>query len=195
MRRRVRTAAWLVCAALLSGFAPATGGAALEKSPAQEVSDVLEAGLNGGPPARGAVLMARAKRLQVLNARPLAGTDDLARRWRGEARASGAPAPLTGVFRGRILGPAYRFGALRPHDRFQTQQSVMAGKPAEILVTPLGKSSLSLSVTDDAGQVVCPAAISSARISCRWLPRFSGSIDIVITNPAAASADYILVLN
>jgi hypothetical protein len=168
--------------------------AAQPLSTTEEIGQVLSRGEAARAAHDGRALMAAAIRLRQLGARPVEGAPNLVVQWRKQAMALGARSPATPPFRGRILGPAYRYGEIAPHERFRTQQSFIAGQVAEVLVTPISKASLHLNVTDDAGQSVCVTSSGAGKLACRWAPRFSGSADIVIENADQSVASYYLVL-
>lgn len=194
MISRITAVGWMIAATVLLS-PPAEGQDLHSATLADRVAQALVQGEAARLQRNGPALMEAAKRLRQLNAAPADGGEDLGQVWLNEARALGVRVKAPPQFRGRILGPAYRRGQLAGHERFVTQQSFAAGEAAEILLTASQKAIVSLEVTDDFGQSICPERSGSARLTCRWLPRFSGAAKISIRNPSDDAATYFLVLN
>lgn len=162
-------------------------------TPSGQVSDALRAGIEADMRNDGAALLSAATRLEKLGAHPVDGEPDLAAEWKAKAISLGA-APDAPVWRGRVLGPAYRQGTLAANSRFETRQSFIAGQKADISVEA-ENGALELSVRDDDGSVVCQVAASLRTAGCLWVPPFTGPNTIAITNSHSRQVRYVLVTN
>jgi hypothetical protein len=163
-------------------------------TPSAQVGEAVSAGFAAEARNDAPALMRAATRLQALGAHPVDGQADLAADWKARALALGAKPSDDPVWRGRLLGPAYRQGTLAPNGRFETRQSFIAGQKADVSVEA-GNVALELSVSDEDGKAVCQVTNATRSLGCRWVPPFTGPNTIAITNTQAVTARYVLVTN
>jgi hypothetical protein len=130
--------------------------------------------------------------LLALRAKPAdTGTVDLAEMW---AKQSGSREVIP-VYRGRILGPAYRNGMIPPGSAASTQQLFLAGKIAQISVSASQGSRLNITVTDKKGEAICETVVGKPVGNCKWIPQFSERFEVTIGNVGPKNARYFLVVN
>ncbi|ADU12263.1 hypothetical protein Astex_0575 [Asticcacaulis excentricus CB 48] len=139
--------------------------------------------------------MQAAVTLRKIGARPIEGEPDLANLWAERARLLGTKETKLPLWRGRVLGPAYRYGELAANARFRTRQSFIAGQKANVVVEPQGGVKLELAVSDDTGAPVCQVSASSKSLGCQWVPTFTGTNDIDIVNIENRPVRFYLILN
>jgi hypothetical protein len=151
----MRGSALIVCAALML-----TGAGSPDRviDPSEQVAIALSEGSN----ARLKRHIDKTKLLHAievlvrLGARPADDNEtDIVAVWRAE---SGAP-PADSVYRGRILGPAYRSGLVAPKMPVDTEQLFLAGQLASLSVAPSKGARLKLTVTNGAGDSICSVAV------------------------------------
>lgn len=161
--------------------------------PADLVAEALSAGLQAEADHDGPALLRAAERLDSLGAHPEAG-EDIAAYWRKAAVGLGADIRTT-VSRGRTLGPAYSARDVAAMGRFATHQSFNAGEKANIAVVSPGGENLQLSVLDDDGAPACRQSRVSKRISCTWVPLWTGLFRIEVENAADRPTRFYLITN
>ena len=167
----------------------------LAQGDARTVADILQQGLAAEARGDGNDLLAQARALSLMGARPEDGAPDLAREWAGKAKDMGAKSDGAVAFRGRTLGPGYRSGRVSANSQFRTRQNFNAGQRAEIVLVPVDDAPLSLAVRDDDGESVCSVAPSTRNLGCRWVPTFTGANEIEVRNDTAQTVNFYMVLN
>lgn len=169
-----------------------SGAQAQSADPIERIAMAIESGEAALRNRDDYALIAAARALDQLGARPATGEPDLAAEWRTQARAGGH-ADFTPPFRGRALGPAYRRGTLNGGQGLETEQVFLAGQKAAVaLVAPSG--AITLNIADAGGTAVCGSA-APPRAQCRWLPVFTQRVRIRLANPGKATASYYLISN
>ena len=123
--------------------------------------------------------------LERIGARPLEGEEDLVAGWRAQA------GPATAVYRGRVLGPAYRRGWLEPGGELKLEQLFMGGQQASVAVAATPNQPLRLSVQGADASAQCGAAASD----CRWTPIFTERYTIRVKNGGAVKTRYYIVFD
>jgi hypothetical protein len=161
--------------------------------PADLVAEALSAGLQAEAQQDGPAMLRAAERLDSLGAHPETG-EDIAAYWRKAAVGLGADIRTT-VSRGRTLGPAYSARDVAAMGRFATHQSFNAGEKANIAVVSPGGENLQLSVIDDDGAPACRQSRVSKRISCTWVPLWTGLFRIEVENAGDRPARFYLITN
>jgi hypothetical protein len=130
--------------------------------------------------------------LARLGARPADAQElDLLPAWRTESGIS----PTDPVYRGRILGPAYRSGLVVPGIPVATEQLFLAGQLASLSVVPSRGAKLGLTVINGAGTAICKLAVREPTSTCRWTPVYADRVKISIQNLGPTAAKYFLVVN
>jgi hypothetical protein len=133
-----------------------------------------------------------AQSLAFLGARPADGQEtDLAVEWRTLSAVRGTEP----VYRGRILGPAYRSGMVAPGAAINSEQLFLAGQLASLSVAPAKGAKLGLTVSNSQGAAICSAAVQEPTATCRWTPAYSERVKISINNFGTTTAKYFLVVN
>jgi len=187
----MRSASLIVCAALaLIGAGPPDPVV----DPSQRVAIALFDGANAHLNHR--VKTRRLRRavevLTRLGARPADAEElDVLPSWRAEAGFSQTD-PL---FRGRILGPAYRSGLVAPGLPVATEQLFLAGQLASLSVVPSRGAKLGLTVTNGAGAAICNIDVKEPTATCSWTPVYADRVKISIQNHGPTAAKYYLVVN
>lgn len=176
---------------LLAGLLMTVG----TQTPSDQLATALRAGFEAEDRDDGKALMQAAITLRQIGARPVEGEPDLADLWDERARLLGTKETRLPLWRGRVLGPAYRYGELAANARFTTRQSFIAGQKANVVVEPRGGVKLELAVNDDAGAPVCQVSASSKTLGCQWVPTFTGTNVIDIVNTEARPVRFYLILN
>lgn len=161
--------------------------------PADLVAEALSAGLQAEAQQDGPAMLRAADRLDSLGAHPETG-EDIAAHWRETAAGLGTDIRTT-VSRGRTLGPAYSARDVTAMGRFATRQSFNAGEKANIAVVSPGGENLQLSVLDDDGAPACRQSRVSKRISCTWVPLWTGLFRIEVENAGDRSTWFYLITN
>lgn len=169
-----------------------TGGT---QTPSDQLANALRRGFEADERGDGKALMQAAIALRQIGARPGEGEPDLAILWAERARSLGTKAIRLPLWRGRVLGPAYRYGELAANGRFTTRQSFIAGQKANVVVEPRGGVKLELSVNDDTGAPVCQVSASTKTLGCQWVPTFTGTNVIDIVNIETRPVRFYLILN
>ena len=166
--------------------------AAVDKAPLSIVERVAIA-LSDGDSAQSPTIKALAARtLTAFGAKPAdSETPDLAQIWASQARDGAAPL----VYRGRILGPAYRNGSIIPGSTTATEQLFLAGQLAHVTVSASRGALLNLAITDSKGKAVCQIMVGQPVGSCKWIPLFSERFQVTIDNNGPQNARYFLVVN
>lgn len=115
------------------------------------------------------------------------GQEDALPGWRAQAgpKATGA------VYRGRVLGPAYRRGWLEPGAELKVEQLFLGGQAATVAVAATPSQPLRLSI--QGASVAAPCAAETR--DCRWVPIFTERYTIRVRNAGAAKARYYLVFD
>lgn len=157
------------------------------------VAEALSAGLQAETDQDGPAMVQAAERLDSLGAHPETG-EDIAAHWRVAAAGLGADIRAD-VPRGRTLGPAYSARDVGGMERFATRQSFNAGEKANIAVVSPGGENLQLSVLDDDGAPACRQSRVSKRISCTWVPLWTGLFRIEVENAGDRSTRFYLITN
>jgi hypothetical protein len=130
--------------------------------------------------------------LARLGARPADAQEaDVLPAWRAESGST----PAGPVYRGRILGPAYRSGLVAPGMPVATEQLFLAGQLASLSVVPSQGAKLGLTVTNGAGIAICNVAVREPTATCRWTPVYADRVKISIQNLGPAKVKYFLVVN
>ena len=177
---------------LLMGLPVALAAQAASR-PADLVAEALSAGFQAEAQQDGPAMLRAADRLDGLGAHPETG-EDIAAYWRKAAADLGADIRTT-VSRGRTLGPAYSARDVAAMGRFATRQSFNAGEKANIAVVSPGEVNLHLSVLDDDGAPACSQSLVSKRISCTWVPLWTGLFRIEVENAGDQPARFYLITN
>lgn len=155
--------------------------------PVEAVASLLaDADAAQSDPKRLGTLLAA---LDAFGARPMAGEADPVTAWRSKAEM-----PQTPLYRGRVLGPAYKAGMLNPGATVRLPQLFDGGRSARVAVATPGQAGLDFTVLDGEAKPVCPPAKARTR-ECMWTPLFSGRFEIVLTNPSSNAAGYYLVID
>jgi hypothetical protein len=130
--------------------------------------------------------------LARLGARPADESEtDIVAAWRAESGVT----PADTVYRGRILGPAYRSGLVAPKMPVDTEQLFLAGQLASLSIAPSKGARLKLTVTNGAGDSICSVAVRAPTAACRWTPIYAERVKISIQNLGTTPANYFLVVN
>lgn len=177
----------------LLGAAALAVGVAAHAQPGGELLSTRVAALlaaaddaaNGSAKARRA-LPSLLDALARFGAHPAAG-DDAVAEWRETAGLRG---DSRGVWRGRVLGPAYHRGALAPAAAFRTEQLFLAGEQASVSVATSPKSPVRMTVSSS-GASPC-ARLGNA---CAWLPIFTQRYTITVENQSKAPVRYYVVID
>ena len=183
-------------AAVLTGLVSAcTGQAQLARPPraAQTPAEQVAAALGeGSAPGPAKNRMAAARTLAALGARPaVAGEPDLAASWLAQEQG----ADKEPVYRGRMLGPAYRKGLIGAGADVLIEQVFMAGQVAEVVLSPSDGARLNLTIAGPSGQEVCKSLVLRPPGKCSWRPPFAGRYQVRINNSGAQCASFFLVVN
>jgi hypothetical protein len=107
--------------------------------------------------------------------------------WRAQLPPGGPP------LRGRMLGPAYRSGTLRPGEALETDQLFEGGRPAKVTFSAAMQAPLTVRIADGTAREVCRTDPSNP-CSCRWTPPFSGRYSIRAENKGKESVRYFMVI-
>lgn len=121
--------------------------------------------------------------LDRIGVRAQDGAEDALPGWRAQA----GPAA---VYRGRVLGPAYRRGWLEPGAELTVEQLFLGGQAANVAVAANPSQPLQLSIrgADSVARCVTPR-------DCRWTPIFTERYTIRVRNAGSARARYYLVFD
>lgn len=168
-------------------------GAASVQEPVDDVSSAIARGIAAEEVGDGKAMLAAARSLEALGARPSIDTSDLAAHLRLQAAARGVRDELPPV-RGRALGPAYSRGVLQPGAKLSTDQVFLAGQKAEVALVPQPGHGLTIRVSGRDGQI-CEHAAQAPKAICAWLPVFTQRVTIDVVNPGRLPARYYLVSN
>lgn len=172
-----------------------SGDEIAQDSDVARVADAIAMGNQANEAADSEHLMQAAKVLDVLGARPAdSGDEDLAKLWAATAIRQN-PQINPPVYRGRVLGPAYKKGVVSSHDVIILEQLFLAGKKASIALVPSPESEVSVSVKNSQGSAICVRPNMRKRASCQWLPVFTERYQIHIKNETQQNISYHLVLN
>ncbi len=139
----------------------------------------------GGPASKRRIDAVRA--LNGLGVKAADGEDPLGQ-WRAQLPPSEA-APL----RGRMLGPAYRSGTLRPGESLETDQLFEGGRQARVTFSAAMQAPLTVRVADGTQREVCRTDPSNP-CSCRWTPPFSARYSIRAENQGKEAVRYFMVI-
>lgn len=194
---RFRTA--ITAAALIGVLSACTGQTQMVRSPreAQTAAERVALALDAGSSSASAKSrVAAARTLAALGARPaVPGDPDLAASWSATTAAAARGADAEPVYRGRMLGPAYRKGSISAGAEVLIEQVFMAGQVAEVVLSPSGGAQLNLTIADPAGQEVCNSRILRPQGRCSWRPPFASRYRVRISNSGAQEANFFLVVN
>lgn len=104
------------------------------------------------------------------------------------------PPPPT---RGRITGPAYRYGALVSEGTTVIHEIFYATRPAEVLLRLAQGSVFDIMIMSDEGEekTVCHHKNIKKFVGCKWFPAWTGPYRIVIKNTGSQEARYYLITN
>ena len=114
--------------------------------------------------------------------------DDPLGQWRAQL-----PPSETAPLRGRMLGPAYRSGTLRPGESLETDQLFEGGRQARVTFSAAMQAPLTVRVADGTQREVCRTDPSNP-CSCRWTPPFSGRYSIRAENKGKEPVRYFMVI-
>jgi hypothetical protein len=187
----MRRASPILCAALaLIGAGPPN----TVSDPSQRVAMALFEGTDAHLKYR--VQTRRLRRavevLTRLGARPADAEEaDVLPSW----RAASGFSQTDPLFRGRILGPAYRSGLVAPRLPVATEQLFLAGQLASLSVAPSRGAKLGLTVTNGAGVEICNIDVKAPTATCSWKPVYADRVKISIQNFGSTAAKYYLVVN
>lgn len=140
-------------------------------------------------------LAAAARTLARMGAHPIDGQEDLVTTWARQAIAMGAPPGGAVVFRGRVLGPAYRRVQLSPAQKDVSSASFLAGQQASVTVTPVGNGHVDLRVHGANQSVACTVQRRRDGHLCEWLPLYTERYTITVSAGARAPVTAFVVLN
>jgi len=186
------TRALLPALLALAGCASAPQEAALAPAEFMGADDVETAArlLAIASDASGSQSLRRQQAVRALDGLgvKLAEGDDPLGTWRSQMPTSDA-APL----RGRMLGPAYRSGTLKPGESLQTSQLFDGGKQARVTFSAAKQTPLAVKVIDSTEREVCRTDPSNP-CSCRWTPPFSGRYRIEAANTGQETVRYFMVI-
>lgn len=172
-----------------SGQTRLAGPPSLVQTAAEQVAAALGA---GSAATSDSSKIAAARKLTALGARQaIPGEPDLAASW-SATQPGGNAGP---VFRGRMLGPAYRKGLVGAGAEVRIEQVFMAGQVAEVVVAQSNGAQLNLTIADPAGQEVCNRRVFGLQGKCSWRPPFAGRYRVQISNSSAREANFFLVVN
>jgi len=166
---------------------------AMADTPVDSISLAISRGIAAEAARDGRGMLAAARSLEALGAKPRAGEADLAEYWRNRALARGVRDKAPPV-RGRVLGPAYSRGVLAPGAALSTEQVFLAGQKAEIALVPQAGRSLTIRV-GTVDKAICERVSANVRVKCDWIPTFTRRVQIRVANNGAAPALYYLVSN
>jgi hypothetical protein len=171
--------------------------AAIAAAPAQEpvegVSQTIARGMAAEEAGDGEAMLAAARRLEALGARPANHAADLAAHWRQQASTRNVRDKLPPI-RGRALGPAYSEGVLQPGATLSTEQVFLAGQKAEVALVPQPGRSLTILIAAS-DKRICERTVQLPKGPCAWLPLFTQRVEIKVRNPGRLPARYYLVSN
>jgi hypothetical protein len=181
---------------LLLGFAALATTAAAPGGPqdaVDRVSLLVARGMAAERANDGRAMLAAARGLEALGARPADREGDIAAHWRKRAKALGIRDKEPPV-RGRALGPAYRRGVLSAGQGLSTQQVFLAGQKAEVALVPEPGRTLTIRIAGR-DQQICERTATAPKAACSWLPVFTHRVEIRVSNQGAQPASYYLVSN
>ncbi len=142
---------------------------------------------------QAATLRAAAAALVSAGARPVEGSENLARHWQSVAtRLDPAHGGATPEYRDRALGPAYRTVTLPGGGKAVFEQVFLAGQRARVSVISVSSSDFQLTVNDDDNRPVCRN--SAVEDNCEWVPLWTTRFSVKITNSSNDSGVYYLVI-
>jgi hypothetical protein len=186
-------------AGLFALMALGSGIAFAKTEPNQEPSEQVAVALSEGSVTAASSrpnrkkLRAAAQLLARLGARPADGDQaDLGVAWEAKAGPASKADP---IYRGRILGPAYRSGLVKPGMPAETDQLFLGGQPARLSVAPSKGARLTLALVNGKGEAICTSAVQQPASTCRWVPAYAERVHIRIDNIGVAPASYFLVVN
>lgn len=155
---------------------------------ANDLTDASSAYATGN----GAELAARLNAITLAGATPQdAGTESVLKAWHNALPHNNRAAP---PLRGRVLGPAYISGMLRPGATLDTQQVLLGGKSVGIAAGTAPRSGLILRIARHDGATVCEQSPAHAR-ECRFVPTYTQRYRIILHNAGTAEAQYHIVFN
>lgn len=123
-------------------------------------------------------------RLDRTGAHPIAGSMDAVAAWRATNRL-----PPADAWRGRVLGPGYRSGAVAPGADLMLEQLFLGGKPASLALATSNQP-IRMSVTAPDGSSIC-----EGKLACNWTPRFTERYRVYIRTLGTKSAGFFLVVD
>lgn len=160
--------------------------------PDGQIFAALDIGLRAEAADDGAALLAASSLLEASGARPGDGETDLAARWYDRAAELGESVPRS---RGRIAGPAYRNGVVGAGETALLRDSFHSGRAARVSLQARGAGTLRLAIRRNDGEPVCEAVVSTAPVSCQWIPVWSEPFTIEVVNLTGAQIPYYLITN
>ncbi|WP_442571462.1 hypothetical protein [Glycocaulis sp.] len=160
--------------------------------PDGQILAALDMGLRAEAAGDGQALLAAATLLEASGAEPGEGEPDLAVRWQARAAELGETIPPT---RGRIAGPAYRNGIVGAGEAAFLRDSFHSGRTARVSLQARGAGTLRLSIRREGGDAVCEAVVTTAPVSCQWVPVWSEPFTIEIVNLTGGQVPYYLITN
>lgn len=162
-------------------------------TPTDAASLAIVRGMAGEEAGDGRAMLAAARSLEALGAKPREGEADLAAYWRAAAKARGVKDKAPPV-RGRVLGPAYSRGVLQPGAALSTEQVFLAGQKAEVALVPQAGRDLTIRIAAR-DKPICERPPAAPRVTCSWIPLFTNRVEIRVTNQSRHPARYYLVSN
>ncbi|WP_430429726.1 hypothetical protein [Parasphingorhabdus sp.] len=140
-------------------------------------------------------LMRAAQILAAVGARPAdSNADNLADTW-AQIASRQNPQLVAPIYRGRLLGPAYKSGTITGNGSIVIEQLFLAGKKATVALVPAAASKLTIHVKNGNGEPICVKPKVKEKASCQWLPVFTDRFEIRVQNQSQTSVKYHLVLN
>lgn len=140
-------------------------------------------------------LMRAAQILTAVGARPAdESAENLADTW-AQIASRQDPLLVVPIYRGRLLGPAYKSGTISGNGSIVIEQLFLAGKKATVALVPAASSNLTIHVKNGSGEPVCVKPEIKGKASCQWLPIFTDRFEIRVQNGSQTNAKYHLILN
>jgi hypothetical protein len=152
-----------------------------------------EAAETAGGLKQAATLRTAAAALVSAGARPVEGSENLARRWQSAAtRLDPAHDSIIPEYRDRALGPAYRTVTLPGGGKAVFEQVFLAGQRARVSVVSVSSNDFELTVNDDDNRRVCSK--SATGDICEWVPLWTTRFSVRIVNSTKNNGIYYLVI-
>lgn len=189
-RRLVLTIAAIAAAATgPSSLAQNQGTASLPSRAAAVAEMLVEADGHAAMPTRtrSRALGRALTTLDRLGVRAAPGSgDDAIAEWRELAAPS-----VTPLFRGRLLGPAFRRGWLDAGQVIRVEQLFVSGQVATVSVASNPTAPLQLGISGPGEAVPC----RNGGRECNWMPLFTQRYTITLSNRGGQRARFYLVVD